>query len=77
MTFYSSITQHCGLFRVEFRESQSRMDNPETQVTLGTRYRMKTNKTKNTTQKTTKDKKYRFHKKKKNEIGVTEHNFGI
>ena len=29
---------------VEFRESQSRMDNPETQATLGTRYRMKTNK---------------------------------
>jgi len=30
------------------------MDNPDTQTMLGTKHRMKTNKTKNTTQKTRK-----------------------
>ena len=35
-------------------KGQPRTDNPETQATLSTRHRMKTNKTKNTTQKTKK-----------------------
>ena len=35
-------------------KEKSRMDNPETQTTLGTRHRTKTNKMKTTTQKTKK-----------------------
>ena len=32
-------------------KGQSKMDNPQTQVTLGSRHRMKTNKTKSATRK--------------------------